>query len=142
MQRVDVDFAGPLYVKDIYSRNKNLNKCYLLLFTCSKTRALPLHLEITQYISANSVILALRRFMARRGNPRLFKSFKSSEVKKFLRKLRTKWSFIFEKSPSSGGFYERPIAIIKSFLKKVVGKALLNHNEMVTIVTEIEGCLG
>ena len=103
---------------------------------------MPLHLEITQYISANSVILALRRFMARRGNPRLFKSFKSSEVKKFLRKLRTKWSFIFEKSPSSGGFYERPIAIIKSFLKKVVGKALLNHNEMVTIVTEIEGCLG
>ena len=26
-------------------------------------------------------------------------------------------------------------------LKKVVGKALLNHNEMVTVVTEIEGCL-
>ena len=84
--------------------------------------------------------------MARRGNPRLFisdnfKSFKSLEVKKFLRKLRIKWSFILEKSLWWGGFYERLIAIVKSSLKKVVGKALLNYNEMVTIVTEIEGCL-
>ena len=103
-ESVGVDFVGPLYVKDIYrnknknkiGRNKNLNNCYLLLFTCATTRAL--HLEITQDVSANSVILALRRFMARRGNPRLFisdnfKSFKSLEVKKFLRKLRIEWSF-------------------------------------------------
>ena len=105
-----------------------------------------LHLEITQDISANSVILALRRFMARRGNPRLFisdnsESFQSLEVQKFLRTLRIKWSFILEKSSWWGGFYERLIAIVKSSLKKVVGKALLNYNEMVTIVTEIEGCL-
>ena len=35
----DVDFARPLYDKDIYSRNENLNKCYLLLFTWATTRA-------------------------------------------------------------------------------------------------------
>ena len=143
-ESVGVDFAGPLYVKEVYSRNENLNKCYLLLFTCATTRTL--HLEITQDVSANFVILALGRYMARRGNPRLFisdnfKSFKSLEVKKFSRKLRIKWSFILEKSPWWGGFYERLIAIVKSSLKKVVGKALLNYNEMVTIVTEIEGCL-
>ena len=33
-----VSGAGPLYIKDIYSRNENLNKCYLLLFTCETTR--------------------------------------------------------------------------------------------------------
>ena len=82
--------------------------------------------------------------MARHGNPRLFisdnfKSFKSSEVKKFLRKLRIKWSCVLQKSPWWGGFYERHITIVKSSLKKVVGKALLNYNEMVTIITEIEG---
>ena len=92
-ESVGVDFAGPLYVKDIYSRNENLSKCYLLLFTCATTRAL--HLEITQDVSANTLTLTLRRFMARRGNPRLFisdnfKSFKSLEVKNFLRKLRIK----------------------------------------------------
>ena len=35
---VGVYFAGPLYVKDIYSRNENLNMYYLLLFTCATTR--------------------------------------------------------------------------------------------------------
>ena len=38
-ESVGVDFAGLLYVKDIYSRNENLNKCYLLLFTCATARA-------------------------------------------------------------------------------------------------------
>ena len=65
-ESVGVDFAGPLYVKDIYSKNEHLSKCYLLLFTCATTR--DLHLEITQDVSANALILALRRFMARRGN--------------------------------------------------------------------------
>ena len=55
-------------------------------------------------MSLNSVILAVGRPMARRRNPRFFignnfKSFKSLEVKKFLRKLRIKWLFILEKSP-------------------------------------------
>ena len=42
----------------------------MLLFTCTTTRAL--HLEITQGVSANTLILALHRFMARRGIGRLF----------------------------------------------------------------------
>ena len=88
-ESVGVDFAKPLYVKDIYSRNDNLNKYYLLLFTCATTRAL--HLEITQDVS-----------------------FKSLDVKNFLRKLRIKWSFILEKSPLWGRFYVRLITIVKS----------------------------
>ena len=39
-ESVVVDFIAPLYVKDIYNRNENLNKCYLLLFTCATTRTL------------------------------------------------------------------------------------------------------
>ena len=86
-ESVGVDFAGPLFVKDVYNKTENLNKCYLLLFTCATTRAL--HLEITQDVSTKALILAIRRFIARRGNPHLFisdnfKSFKAIEVKKFL----------------------------------------------------------
>ena len=33
------------------------------------------------------------------------------------------------------------LPIVKFSLKKIVGKALLNYNEMVTFVTEIESCL-
>ena len=56
-------------------------------------------------------------------------------MKNFTRELRIKWSFILEKSPCWGGFYERLIAIVKSSLTKVVGKALLKA------ATEIKGCL-
>ena len=82
--------------------------------------------------------------MPRRENPCLFisdnfKSFKSLDLKTFFRKLQNKWSLILEKSPWWGGFCERLIAIVKSSLKKVLGKA--NYNEMVTIVTKTEGYL-
>ena len=40
-----------------------------------------------------------------------------------------------------GRIYEGLIAIVKSSLKKVVGKAKLNYDKIVTIVTEIQGCL-
>ena len=84
--------------------------------------------------------------MAGRGNPRLyvsdnFKSFKYLEVKKFLGKLRNKWPFLFEKSPWCEGFFERLTNIVKSFLKKVIGKTILNHSEMIIIATEIESSL-
>ena len=41
---IAVDFAGPLYVKDIYSQSKETYKCYIALFTCASTRAI--HLEL------------------------------------------------------------------------------------------------
>ena len=40
-ERIGVVIAGPLYVKDIYSRNENLNKCYLFLFTLLAQRQEP-----------------------------------------------------------------------------------------------------
>ena len=39
----------------------------------------------------------------------------------------------------AGRIYEQLIAIVKSSLKKVVGKAKLNYDKIVTIFTEIEG---
>ena len=54
--------------------------------------------------------------MAPRGNPRLFisdnlKSFISLEVKKLLRKLRIKLSFILEKSPLWGGLQKEHVIL-------------------------------
>ena len=40
-ERIGVVIAGPLYVKDIYSRNENLSKCYLFLFTLLAQRQEP-----------------------------------------------------------------------------------------------------
>ena len=68
--QVGVDFAGPLYVRDIYTTNPEMHKCQIALFTCASTRAI--HLELTPNLSASSFQRVLQRFMARRGIPSQF----------------------------------------------------------------------
>ena len=40
--KIGVDYAGPMYVKDIYSQSKDMHKVYISLYTCSSSRALRL----------------------------------------------------------------------------------------------------
>ena len=43
----EIDFAGPLYVKNVYSDDKDeMFKCYICLLTCATTRNV--HLEYHQ----------------------------------------------------------------------------------------------
>ena len=67
--RVGVDFAGLLYVKDVFSKKGEMNKEYITLFTCATSRAV--HLELVPNLSAES---ALIRFKGRRGTPTLIVS--------------------------------------------------------------------
>ena len=81
-----VDFAGPLYVKDIYGENDEVFKSYIFLFTSATTRNV--HLELTPSLDASDVIKALVRFLSRRRCIKTlisdnFSSFKSDEVSKF-----------------------------------------------------------
>ena len=72
-----IDFAGPLYVKQIYNNETRMFKAYILLFTCATTRNV--HLELTPGMDCGSLIRALHRFLSRRGYIKLFISdnFKS-----------------------------------------------------------------
>ena len=75
-ENVGVDFVGPLYYK---VSNNEMRKCYILLFPCAVSR--DTHLELTTNVGTDSVILALRIFIGRRGKPNHiisdnFKSFK------------------------------------------------------------------
>ena len=81
-------------------------------------------------------------FIARKGLLRAFisdniKTFKSKEIKHLTQSFNIQWNFTLEKSPWWSGFYERIIGIIKRCFKKVVGKALLNYDELTTLPTEI-----
>ncbi|KRX50212.1 hypothetical protein T05_7367 [Trichinella murrelli] len=84
-----VDFAGPLYTRsDTRARNPSTNKTYISVFTCMVTRAV--HLEIVREQTASCFLNALRRFISRRGRPRViqsdnFRSFKLAN--EFLRRL-------------------------------------------------------
>ena len=109
-ENVGLDYTGPLYTRDIYSSNKETCKSYILIFTCATTRNT--HLELVPTESSESLLLALRRFLSRKGLPSTFisdnfKTFKAKEIKPFALKLKINWNFIFEKSSRWGGFYER-----------------------------------
>ena len=66
-----VDYLGPLLVKHVFaeSEDENLYKVQISLFTCAVTRAV--HLVLVSDLSAASFIQCLKRFIARRGVPRL-----------------------------------------------------------------------
>ena len=91
-------------------------------------------------------IRAFGRFTARRGNPDItindnFKTFKSSNVKKFMLYQGIRQRFILPASPWWGGFYERLVRTVKMSLKKVLGKALLTYEELETALCEIESVI-
>ena len=66
-QTTGVDFAGPLFVKQIYDSNGTLHKAYICLFTCGTSRSV--HLELTPNLEAETFIRAFKRFSSRRGVP-------------------------------------------------------------------------
>ena len=146
---IGIDFAGPLYIKD---KSSNQTKVYVCLFTCCSTRAV--HLELTELLSAESFLLAFRRFVGRRGlpstiwsdNAKTFKTaakeiqklIRSPEVIKHLASSRITWKFIVERAPWRGGFWERMVRSVKRSLKKCIGRASLTHDELSTLLVEVE----
>ena len=125
-ENVGVDYAGPLFIRNIYSKSKEMHKCYNLSFTCAATRCI--QRGLLSGFHADTLLLCLERFISRRRKPNLFisdnlKTFKSNEVKAFLLYRQIKWKFILEKSPWWGGFYEKLSNIIKICLKKVIEKS-------------------
>lgn len=60
---------------------------------------------------------------------------------KFLAKERILWRNKIERSELWGGFHERPVKSLKKWLQKDLEKALLNYEEMTTLLVEIDPIL-
>ena len=71
LAHTDVDYFGPLLVKLNKKTwaNQAVAKQYGAIFTRLSSRAL--HIELTGDLSTGSSILVLRRFISRRGYPKL-----------------------------------------------------------------------
>jgi hypothetical protein len=154
-----LDFAGPLYVRsekeNVSTQCQGTNKVFVCLFTCASTRAV--HLELTQGLSVQSFLMAIRRFASRRGLPSMLisenaKTFRSAskeiqalsrsqDVLSRLANNRITWTFIVERATWWGGFWERLIKIIKRCLKKIVGRSTLTFEERNTVLIEIEAVI-
>lgn len=138
---IGIDFAGPLFCADCPSK-----KFYVLLFTCAVIRAI--HLELTDSMSLFDCMLAIRRFISRRGFPSVvysdnFKTFKAcaQEIKKLYGYLAPQWKFIVPRSPWWGGWWERLVRSVKHALRKSLGGNYVSRCELETNIHEVEACI-
>ena len=145
---IGLDYTGAISVRD----NNTVRKAYIVLYTCAVTRAL--HLELVENNSENEFLNAFRRYVARRGYPKTIisdnaKTFVAAnstlrdisnhvKIGNFLSEYRIEWKFIPARGSWFGGFYERLIGLVKSSIKKVLGKNLVTLNELRTLIVEVE----
>ena len=66
---IGTDYAGTIYFK---TKKKSELKAYILLFSCSVTRAL--HIELGSNITTAEFIKSFKRLMSWRGKPKIFYS--------------------------------------------------------------------
>ena len=145
-----VDFTGALYVQ----QGKEEVKVYLCLFTCATTRAV--HLEIVQDLTADTFLMAFRKFAGRRSLPTIMMSDNGSTYLSAASELRSlmesptvkeelgrsvSWRFIPKRAPWFGGFWERLIGLSKSAIKKVLGRRHVSLLTLETITVEVEATL-
>ncbi|XP_043502763.1 uncharacterized protein LOC122524513 [Polistes fuscatus] len=122
-QIVGIDFAGPVSLRPFKSRGKITIKGYIAVIICLATRAL--HLELVHSLDIESVVMALKRFIARRG--------RSSKI--FSDNGR---NFIVS---SIGGIWEAAAKSVKFHLKRVLENLVPTIEEIMTLLTEIEAIL-
>ncbi|XP_069114867.1 uncharacterized protein [Argopecten irradians] len=146
-----VDFTGAIHVK----HNGRDKKVYVCLFTCANICAV--HLEIVQDLTEETFLMAFRRFISRKSLPRVMisdngttfvsaaeeirKLTESTLVHQSLNNYGTTWKFIPKRAPWYGGFWERLIGLTKNCLRKVLGRAYVNYDLLMTVITEIEAIL-
>ena len=68
-ENTGVDYAGPVYTKYGYVRKPTVVKSYVCVFVSLSVKAV--HLELVSDLTSDSFVAALRRFIARRGNPKV-----------------------------------------------------------------------
>ena len=141
--KIAVDFAGPLYVQNIYESN-NTHKCYIALFTCASTRGI--HLELGPDLNSSSFIRSLSRFIGRRGLPALLisdngKTFTDSAVQRFVNSKNITWKFNIPTARWYGGFFESLVKLTNRCLKKTIGNTSLTYEELETVLIETKGIL-
>lgn len=139
-----VDFMGPLFLR-------NGEKVWICLFTCAIYRAV--HLELTSSLSTSAFIQVLRRFVARRGRPKTIYSDNGTNfvgtnnafskldwlaIAQYSTVKRIAWRFNPPTAAWWGGFWERLVGIVKQILRKVLGRASLYYEDLLTLICECE----
>lgn len=151
---VGVDYFGPLLVKV----GKSHAKRWVALFTCLTVRAI--HLEVVHNLSSESCVMAVRRFIARRGAPTEFFSdngtcfigankqlqqeiqSKNEDLAVTFTNINTRWSFNPPNAPHMGGVWERLVRSVKEAIGTIIDAPRKPDDEtLATILLDAESMI-
>ncbi len=148
-----VDLFGPFVVK----QGRKEHKRYGVLFTCLACRAV--HIEVTASLDTDSFLLALRRFVARRGpvvqircdNGTNFvgaerelrdalAEMQRKDIHQQLLKRHIEWVFNPPAASHFGGIWERQIRTVRKVLSRLSREfgGMMDDESFCTLMCEIE----
>ena len=146
---IGCDLTGHFLVRT----QQGTEKVYVALFSDTATRHI--NLEVLDNMETTSFLSALRRHSATHGTPTKIISdratyfVKSSAilgeklgeefcnaVAKNLSRQGIFWQFNPAASPHMGGHFERLIGLVKSIMKRTIGRSLMEKTEFVTLTKE------
>lgn len=143
-QHSAVDLFGPLILRDG-------SKCWGIIFSCAVYRAV--HLDVCSSLSTDCFVMALRRFIARRGKVSYISSDNGTNFVGFQNQLNnidwdkvkdftTTKRIVFRTHPPLSPWYnsicERMIKLVKEILVRNVGRASLTSEELYTVLCDCE----
>ena len=151
---VGVDCFGALEVH----RGRSLVKRYGVLFTCLSIRAV--HIEVVHSLDTDSFINALRRFIARRGQPLQMRSdnggnfvrgerelceavdeWNQTKIHSFLLSNNIKWIFNPPAASHHSGVWERCIRTTRKVMKALLKEQPLNDEGLLTLLAEVQSII-
>ncbi|KAI2646146.1 Retrovirus-related Pol polyprotein [Labeo rohita] len=125
-----MDYFGPFLIKI----GRRTEKRWGVLFECLTTRAV--HLDLLPSLSTDSFLMALRRFIARRGTPAQLCQIKGpTSVEKI------QFCFNPPAAPHFGGVWEREVRSVRSALYTVLGSQSVPEEVLMTVLLEVEAIL-
>lgn len=147
---VGIDYLGPFEV----TVGRRTEKRWIVLFTCLVIRAV--HVEVAYSLTTQACLMAIRRFICRRGPPCEYFSDNgtnlksaSKEILKTVRDIgldcaeefttaRTKWNFNPPAAPHMGGVWERLVRSIKEAIGVLNDGRRLTDEILQTSILEAE----
>lgn len=158
-QVTGIDYAGPFFILNKKGRGSRLLKSYVCLFICFSSKAV--HLEIVSDLSSDAFLLALKRFIGRRGKPsklysdcgsnfvgankelkELYKLVNNNNViNDYVNNEGISWHFNPAYAPHFGGLWEAGIKSMKHHLRRVAMNSNFTYEEFGTLLCQVEAIL-
>ena len=148
-----VDCFGPF----IIHHGRRTEKRWGIIFKCLTTRCL--HLDLLGMMDVDAFLLALRRFISRRGKPfeiwadrgtnfragdrELNQCFQAMapKLQEHLANQQISFNFNPPGSPHFGGVWEREIRFVKNALRVILGNQTTSEAVLHTVLIEVEGIM-